>query len=368
MVKRCCLVTFLVAGVSLAAPLWAQSTGSVSAGDSAASASDLTDEHGVPLTHKEASLPLSASDSAPWFTRSVCPPDGRGACADLCNRCGPFAYADYLNWSARRKSLDYAAVVDPTQLTNPKGSRPWPRKRSRSPEPAARAWASATVSPTAWTFPRTTLTIAPTARIRSLRPPAHLPASWRPRASSTPRPWISLKPTAVCNCRFSTPRAAGTRCSATASGSAPSAAFATRRWTSSSTTPTATPWPVRRSTARSISTRTWTPREFASAPSCSGIPGRASTSSAAGPRRCSSPPSTRNSRKATRCTARSSTCPKVLRKSYRPGGGGRPGLVPRPWELSAGYEMSNWFNMVAVNRPSENLLIDGFFLHAGWSH
>ena len=33
-----------------------------------------------------------------------------------------------------------------------------------------------------------------------------------------------------------------------------------------------------------------------------------------------------------------------------------------PWEFRAGYEMSDWFNMVQVNRPAQSLLLDGYFL------
>lgn len=33
-----------------------------------------------------------------------------------------------------------------------------------------------------------------------------------------------------------------------------------------------------------------------------------------------------------------------------------------PWEFRAGYEMSDWFNLVQVNRPTQSLLIDGYFL------
>jgi hypothetical protein len=32
-----------------------------------------------------------------------------------------------------------------------------------------------------------------------------------------------------------------------------------------------------------------------------------------------------------------------------------------PWEVSAGYEMSNWFNLAQANRTSQNLLLDGCF-------
>ena len=33
-----------------------------------------------------------------------------------------------------------------------------------------------------------------------------------------------------------------------------------------------------------------------------------------------------------------------------------------PWEFSTGYEMSDWFNMVQVNRTAQSLLLDGYFL------
>jgi len=38
-----------------------------------------------------------------------------------------------------------------------------------------------------------------------------------------------------------------------------------------------------------------------------------------------------------------------------------------PWELRAGYEMSDWFNLVQVNRPAQSLLLDGYFLSLSFS-
>ena len=38
-----------------------------------------------------------------------------------------------------------------------------------------------------------------------------------------------------------------------------------------------------------------------------------------------------------------------------------------PWEFRAGYEMSDWFNLVQVNRPAQSLLIDGYFLSLSFS-
>ena len=38
-----------------------------------------------------------------------------------------------------------------------------------------------------------------------------------------------------------------------------------------------------------------------------------------------------------------------------------------PWELRAGYEMSDWFNMVQVNRPAQSLLFDGYFISVSFS-
>ncbi len=38
-----------------------------------------------------------------------------------------------------------------------------------------------------------------------------------------------------------------------------------------------------------------------------------------------------------------------------------------PWEFRAGYEMSDWFNLVQVNRPAQDLLIDGYFLSLSFS-
>ncbi len=38
-----------------------------------------------------------------------------------------------------------------------------------------------------------------------------------------------------------------------------------------------------------------------------------------------------------------------------------------PWEFRAAYEMSDWFNLVQVNRPSQSLLLDGYFLSLSFS-
>ena len=38
-----------------------------------------------------------------------------------------------------------------------------------------------------------------------------------------------------------------------------------------------------------------------------------------------------------------------------------------PWEISGGYEMSNWFNMADIDRPSESLFIDGAFVRLAFS-
>ena len=38
-----------------------------------------------------------------------------------------------------------------------------------------------------------------------------------------------------------------------------------------------------------------------------------------------------------------------------------------PWEISGGYEMSNWFNMAEINRPADSLFIDGAFVRAAFS-
>ncbi|MGA2259291.1 MAG: Lpg1974 family pore-forming outer membrane protein, partial [Thermoguttaceae bacterium] len=37
------------------------------------------------------------------------------------------------------------------------------------------------------------------------------------------------------------------------------------------------------------------------------------------------------------------------------------------WEFRAAYEMSDWFNMVQVNRPAQSLLLDGYFLSLSFS-
>ena len=38
-----------------------------------------------------------------------------------------------------------------------------------------------------------------------------------------------------------------------------------------------------------------------------------------------------------------------------------------PWEFCAAYEMSDWFNLVQVNRPAQSLLLDGYFLSLSFS-
>ena len=38
-----------------------------------------------------------------------------------------------------------------------------------------------------------------------------------------------------------------------------------------------------------------------------------------------------------------------------------------PWEFRAAYEMSDWFNMVQVNRFAQSLLLDGYFLSLSFS-
>ena len=38
-----------------------------------------------------------------------------------------------------------------------------------------------------------------------------------------------------------------------------------------------------------------------------------------------------------------------------------------PWELRAAFEMSDWFNLVQVNRPAQSLLIDGYFISLSFS-
>lgn len=38
-----------------------------------------------------------------------------------------------------------------------------------------------------------------------------------------------------------------------------------------------------------------------------------------------------------------------------------------PWEFRAGFEMSDWFNLVQVNRPAQSLLLDGYFLSLSFS-
>ena len=38
-----------------------------------------------------------------------------------------------------------------------------------------------------------------------------------------------------------------------------------------------------------------------------------------------------------------------------------------PWEFRAAYEMSDWFNLVQVNRPAQSLFLDGYFLSLSFS-
>jgi hypothetical protein len=38
-----------------------------------------------------------------------------------------------------------------------------------------------------------------------------------------------------------------------------------------------------------------------------------------------------------------------------------------PWEFRAAFEMSDWFNLVQVNRPAQSLLLDGYFLSLSFS-
>jgi hypothetical protein len=38
-----------------------------------------------------------------------------------------------------------------------------------------------------------------------------------------------------------------------------------------------------------------------------------------------------------------------------------------PWELRAGYEMSDWFNMIQLNRPAQSLFLDGYFISFSFS-
>ena len=38
-----------------------------------------------------------------------------------------------------------------------------------------------------------------------------------------------------------------------------------------------------------------------------------------------------------------------------------------PCEFRAGYEMSDWFNLVQVNRPAQSLLLDGYFISLSYA-
>jgi hypothetical protein len=102
MVKQSCfLATLLVAGILAATSLSAQ-TPPVS---------------GVPLEPADSGSPPAEVGDAPWFTHFLCPtPEETGPSSGCCDHCGAIGNVDYLNWAARRSGLDFAAVIDPTQL------------------------------------------------------------------------------------------------------------------------------------------------------------------------------------------------------------------------------------------------------------
>ncbi|MGA2030973.1 MAG: Lpg1974 family pore-forming outer membrane protein [Thermoguttaceae bacterium] len=363
-------MTFLVAGVSLAVPLWAQSTCPVSAGDPSASTSDLTDEHGVPLAHKEASLPLCTSDNAPWFTRYVCPSDGcGGACADLCNRCGAFGYADYLNWSARRKSLDYAAVVDPTQLANPKGFTPLATESlAFSRTGGARlgiGYAFSNGWDVSWNYtyfrthgensiaatPGALTGVLATQSFFNTTPMDFVEAdgSLQLQIHDAEAGWHSLLSDSV-----------GFR----AFGGFRYATLEQEFNNSYGYTLGGTP------VDGTINLHTNMDAEgirFGAElqwHSTQGfyVFGRGATSLLVATFHTQQQESDSLHGSIVDVPESATQVVPVLEAAAG------LGWCHGPWELSAGYEMSNWFNMVAVNRPSENLLIDGFFFHAGWSH
>jgi hypothetical protein len=98
------LAALLVAGILAATSLLAQTP----------------PDSGSPPEPTESGSPPAEVVQPPWFTHFLCPvPEETGACSGRCDHCGVIGYVDYLNWAARRSGLDFAAVIDPTQLVNP---------------------------------------------------------------------------------------------------------------------------------------------------------------------------------------------------------------------------------------------------------
>lgn len=106
MVKPSCfLATLWMAGILAATPLLAQTPPLPAS----------------PPTSGETLTAPAEAGSAPWFTRFLSPEqEGTSIASGSGDYCGPIGYVDYLNWAARRSGLDFAAVIDPTQLINPK--------------------------------------------------------------------------------------------------------------------------------------------------------------------------------------------------------------------------------------------------------
>ncbi len=105
MVKQSCvLATLLVAGILAATSFAAQTPPAA----------------GSPPEPADSYPPPAEVGNAPWFTHFLSSePAETGSSSGCCDYCGVIGYVDYLNWAARRSGLDFAAVIDPTQLGNP---------------------------------------------------------------------------------------------------------------------------------------------------------------------------------------------------------------------------------------------------------
>ncbi len=98
------LATLLVAGILAATSLPAQTP-------------PVSDSPPEPA---DGGSPPAAAGEAPWFMHFLCPvPEETGLGSGGCDHGGVIGSVDYLNWAARRSGLDFAAVIDPTKLVSP---------------------------------------------------------------------------------------------------------------------------------------------------------------------------------------------------------------------------------------------------------